>query len=99
MLKKINTVEEFNNTIKTGTWLVDFNAKWCGPCRMLEPIIVDVAKNNNVISVDIDEAEELTEKYGIMSVPSLLVFKNGSLASREVGYMPKEEIVRLLNDK
>lgn len=98
MIKKINTLEEFNTTIKKGTWLVDFSAKWCGPCRMLEPIIMDVAKSNNVIGVDIDEAEELIEKYGIMSVPTLLVFKDGNLVSREVGYMPKDEIIKLLGE-
>lgn len=96
MLKKINSKSEFDSTIKNGVWLVDFFAKWCGPCRMLEPVIESVSKNHNVIQVDIDEAEEITTEYGIMSVPTLIVFKDGELKSKAVGYMPEEEITNLL---
>lgn len=95
MLKKINNKEDFSKTISSGTWLVDFSAKWCGPCRMLEPVIESVSKNNDVIQIDIDEAIDIAEEFGIMSVPTLLVFKDGVLKNKEIGYMPEEEILNL----
>lgn len=95
MVKKINNQEEFHKTISKGLWLVDFSAKWCGPCRMLEPVIESISGNYDVVKVDIDEADELTSEYGIMSVPTLLVFEDGKLKTKEVGYMSEEEILEL----
>ncbi len=97
MIKKINTIDEFNNTIKEGLWLVDFSAKWCGPCRMLEPVIENIKEDYNVIQIDIDEALELAAEYGIMSVPTLIVFKNGTITSKEIGYRNEEDIKSMLS--
>ena len=79
--------------------LVDFNATWCGPCRMLKPTLEAVAAERtdvDVIGVDIDENSDLAEEYGIYSIPCLILFKNGMEAERSVGLIPKERVLELL---
>lgn len=89
-MKKI----EFENAIKDELVLVDFYAKWCGPCRMLSPIIDEISNERSfkVVKVDIDESDEVVMKYQIMSVPTLMLFKNGKMISSSIGYIPKEEL-------
>lgn len=98
MLKKIKTVGELDELVKEGTWLVDFSAKWCGPCRMLEPVLESVSKSNNVIQIDVDESQELAMKYAVMSIPTLIVFKDGKEESKSLGYRSEEEILKMLNN-
>lgn len=79
--------------------LVDFWATWCGPCQMMSPIVDEIAAEREDIKVgkvNVDEQRALTEKFGIMNIPTLLVFKNGSAADRIVGFKPKEEILAQL---
>lgn len=79
--------------------LVDFWATWCGPCQMMSPIVDEIAAEREDIKVgkvNVDEQRVLTEKFGIMNIPTLLVFKNGSAAGRIVGFKPKEEILAQL---
>ncbi len=97
MLKKLEKNENLMEIIKKGVWLVDFSATWCGPCRMLEPVLESASETYNVLAIDVDTHSELASSYGIMSVPSLLVFKNGELISRQVGYKNLEEINELMN--
>ena len=81
--------------------LVDFNASWCGPCRMLKPIIDDLAENNekiDFVSIDVDEAESLASEYGVMSIPCLVLFKDGKEVNRSVGFMPKEELEKFIGE-
>ena len=81
------------------TVLVDFWATWCGPCQMMSPIVDEIAAEREDIKVgkvNVDEQRALTEKFGIMNIPTLLVFKNGSAADRIVGFKPKEEILAQL---
>ena len=81
------------------TVLVDFYANWCGPCKMLSPIVDEVAeevKNVKVCKVNIDEARDLAIKYDIMSIPTLLVFKNGNVVNNSLGLIKKEQILDLL---
>ena len=85
-----------------GTVLVDFNATWCGPCRMLKPIIEELANERNdikFVGVDIDEAEGLSEKYGVYSIPCLVLFKDGQEIDRSIGLKSKDEINKILGDK
>ena len=87
----------FENEVlnEKGKVLVDFNASWCGPCRMLAPIIEELekeVKNVKIVSVDIDDNDELCEEYGIISVPSLVLFESGKEIKRNVGFMPKDAI-------
>ena len=82
-----------------GTVLVDFWADWCGPCRMLSPIVDEVATENPGIKVgkiNVDEQQELSAQFGIMSIPTLLVFRDGKKTSESIGLIPKEQIEKML---
>ena len=82
-----------------GKVLVDFNADWCGPCRMLKPALDQIAAENNevkIVSVNIDNEEELSIRYNISSIPCLVLFNNGAEAKRSVGLIPKDEIENLI---
>lgn len=79
--------------------LVDFWATWCGPCKMLSPLIEQVAAEADgfkVVSVDVDDAPDLAMAYQVSSIPSLLVFKNGEVVNRSVGFIQKPQILALL---
>lgn len=80
--------------------LVDFWATWCMPCRMLAPVIEEIASENEgkikVGKVNVDENPDLARKYGVMSIPTVLVFKNGELTATSVGVDSKENILKLL---
>ena len=79
--------------------LVDFWASWCGPCRMLSPTIDEIAEEHpeiKVCKINIDDEAELAIRHGVMSVPTLMVFKNGEIAQTAVGVRPKDEILDLL---
>ena len=79
--------------------LVDFWASWCGPCKMIGPIVEEIAEENEEIAVgkiNVDEEMELAMEYGVSSIPTLLVFRNGTVAARAVGYRPKADLLKLL---
>ncbi len=79
--------------------LVDFFATWCGPCKMLSPIIEQIAEERTdikVCKIDVDEAPELAREYQIMTVPTLMVVKEGKITERFSGVMPKQQILDLL---
>ena len=79
--------------------LLDFWATWCGPCRMVAPIVEEIAGEREDIlvgKINVDEEMELAVQFGIISIPTLAVMKNGELTNKAVGYMPKAEILKLL---
>ena len=79
--------------------LVDFWATWCGPCQMVGPIIEEIAgevTDAKICKVDVDAQPELARQYKVLSIPTLMVFKNGELVKRESGAKPKEEILEML---
>lgn len=81
------------------TVLLDFWASWCGPCRMLSPIVDEIAEENpdiKVGKVNVDEEHELASQFNVMSIPSLFVMKNGKVSNQSVGVIPKNEILKLL---
>ena len=80
--------------------LLDFWAEWCGPCRMVSPIVDEIAEERDDIvvgKVNVDEQGELAVRFGVMSIPTLLVFKGGELVQTAVGTRPKDEILALLD--
>ena len=98
MIKKL-TSQNFDLEIATNTVLVDFYADWCGPCKMIAPIIEEIANEKTDITVgkvNVDDDASIAIKLGIASIPTLIVFKDGKEASRIVGYRPKSDILALL---
>ena len=87
--------ENFDELINDELVLVDFYATWCGPCRMLSPIIEEVANEENVkvIKVDVDKHEDIAKRFGIMSIPTVIVFKNGEEINKNIGLVSKEDII------
>ncbi len=81
--------------------LIDFNASWCGPCRMLKPVIDEIAEANDnikVVSINIDDEEELADNYEVSSIPCLVLLENGKEVKRNVGFMPKENIESFIGE-
>ena len=80
--------QNFNDLINEELVLVDFFAEWCGPCKMLGPVLEQL-ENIDVVKIDVDESPSLARQFGIMSVPTLMIFKNGQLKNSRSGAMPK----------
>lgn len=84
-----------------GKVLVDFNAEWCGPCKMLAPVLEEIAEANNTIkfvSVNVDANERIAAEYNIMSIPCLVMIENGKEVKRSVGLVPKVELERFIGE-
>ena len=88
------TAEDFDKTIESGKVLVDFWAGWCMPCKMVAPVLEELASENEgsltVAKVDIDSNSEIAARYGIMSIPTIVIFNDGAEVKRLVGVQPKE---------
>jgi thioredoxin 1 len=97
MVKEITEANFEAEVLNSGkTCLIDFYAVWCGPCKIMSPVVDEIAKENADIvvgKIDVDENEELAEKYGVMSIPTILVIKNGEVAETFIGVTPKENIL------
>ena len=99
MIKHYSKEEDFNEIIKKKV-LVDFYADWCGPCKMLAMEIEKVASeiDIDIVKVNVDEEEEIARRYGVMSIPTLILFENGQELKRTIGFMPKERIKEFIED-
>ena len=93
---------EFRSEIKYGIVLVDFYAQWCGPCRMISPVLEQLHEEYDgkvkFVKVDIDVNPETAKEYGVMSIPNLLIFKDGELADRLLGFKPKQTLQQWINN-
>lgn len=98
-MKYIETEAEFNELINKKLVLVDFYATWCGPCQLLSEVLEELEKENKdltIIKVDVDRNETLARKHGIISIPTIEIYKNKQLINKQIGYLSKEEIKDLL---
>lgn len=97
MSKKING-EDFKKLVigGKGKVLVDFYADWCGPCRMLAPIMDEISEDNTVYKVNVDEEEDIAREFGIMSIPCVIAFNDGKETKRSVGFTDKESILSMI---
>lgn len=103
MVKEINS-QSFNKDVleENSPVVVDFWATWCGPCRMLSPIMEEVSDEFNgkvkFVKINVDENPDLAQKYNIASIPTVMVFKDGNVKQNMIGFRPKDEIIKILNE-
>ncbi len=88
--------ENFKELINKGACLVDFYAEWCGPCKMLMPILEELDEKIDIIKVNVDEHEDLAREYRVMSIPTLIFFKDGEKKEELVGFRSKEELIQYI---
>ena len=97
-MKKVNETN-FINEVKDGIVLVDFYADWCGPCKMLSPILEKIGKENEnlkIVKVNIDESQMLASYFSVFSIPTLILIKDGKPLEKIVGFNPKETIEQFI---
>lgn len=97
-LINLGAEHEFEKIIKTGVTLVDFYADWCGPCKMLAPVLEELAKEVDVtiLKVNVDQNPNVAQKYGIMSIPAIHLFKDGEVVAQKVGFQTKEMLKQFI---
>lgn len=98
-MKQINA-NEFEGAVKSGVTVVDFFATWCAPCRMMGIILEEVSEEHpefNIVKVDVDQNEALARKFGVMSIPTIVIMQDGKQIEKHVGLMQKEDLVDLVN--
>ncbi|MCQ6273470.1 thioredoxin [Bacillus sp. V3B] len=94
------TDQTFANETESGLVLVDFWAPWCGPCKMIAPVLEDldseIGDKVKIVKLDVDENQETASKYGVMSIPTLIVLKDGKEVDKVIGFQPKEALAERL---
>lgn len=93
--------KSFEALVSSDLVLVDFFATWCGPCKMLAPVLDLMVKEDEtlkIVEIDVDQEQELAMKYGVMSIPTLILFKNGHVVSQKLGFMPKELLLKWMEE-
>ena len=96
---KIIEEKEFDESVKNGNVVVDCFAEWCGPCKMLSPIIDSLSEeltNYTFYKLNVDNSSSVVGEYGIMSIPTILYFENGELKDKSIGFRAKEELLEMI---
>ncbi|MBO0996296.1 thioredoxin [Bacillus sp. SD075] len=95
------TDQTFTTDTSEGVVLVDFWAPWCGPCKMIAPVLqeldTEIGDTAKIVKVDVDENQETAGKFGVMSIPTLIVLKDGEVVDKVVGFQPKEALAELIS--
>jgi thioredoxin 1 len=95
------TDQNFSEATSEGLVLADFWAPWCGPCKMIAPVLEEIdgemSEKVQIVKLDVDDNQETASKYGVMSIPTLLLFKDGEVVDQVVGFQPKEALTELIN--
>lgn len=95
------TDADFDSKVESGVQLVDFWATWCGPCKMIAPVLeelaIDYEGKADILKLDVDENPSTAAKYEVMSIPTLIVFKDGQPVDKVVGFQPKENLAEVLD--
>lgn len=94
MIKHLEKAEDFEKEVQGELVVVDFYADWCGPCQMLAPVLEQLDKEANIkiVKIDTDLVPEIARMFRVMSIPTLLLFKNGKFVKKDLGYMPIERL-------
>ena len=98
-MKILENKDDFKNIINKGKVVVDFYADWCGPCKMLGPVLEEFDKENNdveVVKVNVDNFQDLAMEYKVMTIPNLIVFENGEVKNNSVGFIDKDTLIDLV---
>lgn len=98
----ITSKEQYLEYVNGPRVLIDFNAKWCGPCRMLSPVLEEIAENDPelvVMKIDTDLLPELAMEYKVSAIPALFFVKNGKVVHSSLGFMPKPQLEKLISEK
>ena len=94
MIKYLQEEDSFEEEIKSGRVLVDFYADWCGPCKMMENVLESI--DANILKVNVDMHLQIAKKFGVMSIPTIILFEDGKELRKNIGFMPREELEEFL---
>jgi len=89
--------ENYDELVSNGLVLVDFYADWCGPCKMMSVVLEELVDDVKIIKVNVDKHEDIARRFGVMSIPTLLLYKDGEIVEKNIGFTDKETILSWLN--
>ncbi len=101
MLVNIQSLEEFEKVTSSGTCVIDFYADWCGPCKMLSPVLDQVAEeltDITIVKVNVDNFKSLAQQHEVMGIPSLFIKKDGETVDQKSGFVPKASLLSWINE-